>query len=150
MRSDESANTGSGFRKVWTLERARLDGPPTSGQVWTDRNTCVGCGGFSVVARSMPSGFSVWAGNFNELDFGEGFIASNGGLDGYVRKYDPWGNLMWQKVLRGSGDERVYGVEADSDGAVFVYGTFSAPFTVDTLGVSPVSTWSSFIVKLAP
>jgi hypothetical protein len=50
--------------------------------------------------------------------------------DGFITKFDPNGNIVWSTFLGGPGYERVYGIEVDEQGFVYVAGRAGAGFPV--------------------
>ena len=47
---------------------------------------------------------------------------SGGGVDAFVAKFDPTGDLVYCTYLGGSGDDRAFGIAVDSAGAVYITG----------------------------
>ena len=69
-----------------------------------------------------------------------GLPASAGGDDGFVRKYDLNGNLIWSFRIGGTGDDRIHGIEIDPNTnnvliTGFVTGSFASN-AVDFQGAS--------------
>ena len=60
---------------------------------------------------------------------------SSGVWDGFVRKYDASGNLLWDRLVETSSHDHAYGVSADADGNVYVAG--------DTGGVMGIARYGS-------
>lgn len=51
-----------------------------------------------------------------------------GGIDGWVRQYDRYGNLLWSKQFGTAGDDLVYGIAANNSVAVFIVGSTTGAF----------------------
>jgi hypothetical protein len=49
-------------------------------------------------------------------------LTSQGGQDGFVAKYDPAGNLLWSRQLKGTGNEYFQKLVADPSGGVTLVG----------------------------
>lgn len=60
------------------------------------------------------------------VDFGGQQLTSQGGVDGYVVKYDPAGNLIWARQIGGADSEDGYAIAVDGVGNVYVTGTISS------------------------
>ena len=63
------------------------------------------------------------------VNFGAGTVASAGGADLFVAKYDAGGAHQWSRTFGGAGDDYGYGIAVDSSGNPTVTGTFQ--LTVD-------------------
>lgn len=65
------------------------------------------------------------AGHFRGgLDFGDGAISYVGGVDVFLAKLDPSGNLLWKRGYGSGLDETVGGLAVDGEGGVVLVGTF--------------------------
>jgi hypothetical protein len=94
---------------------------------------------------------------FDTVDFDPGTgvnnIVSNGGLDIYILKLDPAGNLVWVKTIGGPDDDHGKAISIDGSGNVLVCGWFknTADFNPGT-GTSNLtatgSTFDAFVLKL--
>ena len=65
----------------------------------------------------------VAVGFSNDKSFGTGDrtgVASKGGIDAIIVKYDNAGNIAWKKNFGGDGDDYFCGITAESDGVVVV------------------------------
>ncbi len=49
----------------------------------------------------------------------------NGGTDIFIIRVDPFGNVLWNQILGGSGDESVSTVRQTSDGGFLICGTLN-------------------------
>ncbi len=82
-----------------------------------------------------PNGNVFVTGCFKEeADFGGGPMASTGGKDIFLVKFDPSGNHLWSGAFGGTGDDEGLDVIVDQAGNVIITGQFSE--TVDFGGGS--------------
>jgi hypothetical protein len=82
----------------------------------------------SAVAIAMDASGGVYvAGNTNGRIPNQtgGFEPSAGGVDVFVRKYDPAGNALWTRQFGSAGADQVSGVAANASGEVYVTGDTS-------------------------
>ena len=85
--------------------------------------------------------------DFPEVDAAFSF---SGGVDAFVVKLDPSGNVLLSTCLGGTGDDRATTIGLDADGNVYVAGTTTSAL-FDGVPLSGRSANSDgFIVKLAP
>ena len=97
------------------------------------------------IVKFDPAGRTVWSHQFGTVDEdyamavvldGNGYpivagetagllagAASAGGLDGFVREYDPAGNVIWTRQFGSKGDDYAVGAAVSPAGAVLVAGT---------------------------
>jgi hypothetical protein len=47
----------------------------------------------------------------------------NGGADIFIIRIDPFGNMLWNQIIGGNGDESVSTVKETSDGGFLICGT---------------------------
>lgn len=59
------------------------------------------------------------------------YSASTGGVDGFVQKLDPSGNLLWAKTLGGTGDDYLMDLRISNTSDIVGTGYFSATCNVD-------------------
>lgn len=119
---------------------------------WASSGTGNGTVEGSTVATDASGNIYV-SGYFtsNTLTIGA-FTLQNEGLsftDGYLAKYDPWGNVLWAQRFGGSGNDRGTSVTTDKEGNVFLTGFFYSPkigFGPDTL-INAGNVGDIFIVK---
>jgi hypothetical protein len=77
-------------------------------------------------------------------------LLSQGGADLLVIKYDPAGRELWARGLAGNSDEVIYGLAADSAGAVHVTGYFSSsPLTIGVTNLFWNGSYDAFAAKLS-
>jgi hypothetical protein len=104
-------------------------------------------------AASSGSNF-VLVGFFDDtIDFGGTAMpitASGGGLDGWVAKLDPNGDGVWAVRFGGPGDDRELHAAVDSNGDVYVAGSYTTQivFGTYTLNVAGGTGTDHFLVKL--
>jgi hypothetical protein len=68
-----------------------------------------------------------------------------GGLDAFLSKYDPDGNLLWTRQLGTAEEDVSYGVAAAASGSVFIGG-----YTAGSLGGPNAGDYDAFVVRLLP
>jgi hypothetical protein len=81
-------------------------------------------------------------------------LTSNGGIDAFVQKLDPSGNLLWAKSFGGTSNDYGYAVTVDASGNVYTIGEFlgTADFDPGT-GTNNLSSNGGpdvFVQKLSP
>lgn len=81
------------------------------------------------------AGNSYVAGSFNSptISFGSGTLASAGGDDLFIVKYDRDGFVLWSTGAGGMGSETAFGISADQSGNYCVAGSYSS----DTIRLGP-------------
>lgn len=77
------------------------------------------------------------AGFFREtVDFDPGpdsvSFVSEGGMDGYVSKFDPRGNLLWARQIGGTGEDDVDELHVAADGSLYISGRFQGTVDFDS------------------
>ena len=109
---DVSGNHGSDDYWVVKLNSAgNIEWQKCIGGSYTD----IAC----FIQQTSDGGFIVagWT------DSNDGDVSGNhGGIDFWVVKLNSSGDIIWQKCLGGSGDDRVYSVQQTSDGGFIVAG----------------------------
>lgn len=74
---------------------------------------------------SYSTGRSIAVDGSNNVYIG-GYATSAGNTDAIVLKLDSSGNVLWQKRIGGTGDDRVYGISLDSSNNLYAVGTQSS------------------------
>jgi hypothetical protein len=106
------------------------------------------------LAVDATTGEFVTAGYFaGSVDFGGGTLASAGGNDAFVARYDSSGGHTWSRRWGSTAEDKAYGVAVDRLGDVVVTGMFTN--NVDFGGgaltnVGGVLSGDIFLVKLSP
>ncbi|HEV7863803.1 MAG TPA: SBBP repeat-containing protein [Acidimicrobiia bacterium] len=93
-------------------------------QLWARQFGTVG-EDYALVVNLDPAGHPILAGETSGLIAG---AAAAGGLDAFVRHYDPDGNVVWTRQFGSESDDYAVGLATAPTGDVFVVGT-----TVGTL-----------------
>lgn len=96
------------------------------------RDVCVDkAGNVYMVGGTASTNFPVTPGSYQQQQNTTGTdIGSGGYCDGFVAKFSPAGNLIWCTYLGGPNYDRVYGVEVDDAGHVYVAGRAGPGFPV--------------------
>jgi hypothetical protein len=82
----------------------------------------------------------------NSVDFGGGSIASAGGSDAFLAKYNSSGAHVWSQALGGTGNDEGMSVDVDALGNVYVAGWFVG---TANFGGAPIVSKGSLDVFLA-
>ena len=99
---------------------------------------------------AMDSGGNVYViGQYSDsVTIGHTTLTSVGSTDAFVAKYDTSGTFQWARSIGGQLSDNGYGIATDSDGNVYVTGTYSGTATFK-LGTTLTSVGSSdaFVAK---
>ena len=92
---------------------------------------------------------------YDTSSFNTTILASHGGYDGYVAKYDTSGNVLWAKTFGGAGNDYIGHSAVDASNNVYITGTFKSTsiyFTpTDSLvKMSPAAISNSYLAKFDP
>ncbi|MDB6123035.1 MAG: hypothetical protein JWQ71_2028, partial [Pedosphaera sp.] len=93
--------------------------------------------GFAIAADA--AGNSYITGNFFSptAAFGGGITLTNTGEnDVFVAKYDPSGNPLWARQVKGASDDFGYGIVVDAAGNSYVNGTFQSAIATFATGIT--------------
>ncbi len=96
------------------------------------------------------SGNTYVTGGFSSssITFGSTTLTNHGGIDFYLVKYDPSGNVLWAKGATGTSNEGGNNITLDASGNVYVVGTFnSSSLTFGTTAIALHGYDDIFIVK---
>ena len=110
--------------------------------------------GFSVMVDSSGNTYtSGWFAGTADFDPGTGVynLTSRGDYDIFVTKLDPSGNFVWAKQMGGTGDDKSYANSIDTNGNVYVEGSFSGTANFNpggTYNLTAKGSYDGFIVKL--
>lgn len=130
------------------------------------RDVCADtAGNVIVVGGTASANFPTTAGAYNRA-FNAGVSAPGpgtgafGNCDGFITKFDRSGKLMWSTFLGGAAYDRIYAVEVDAQGFVYVAGRAGPGFPVTAgafqqsfAGTSSPSNYGNqngFVAKLSP
>ena len=102
-----------------------------------------------------PSGNTYATGVFDgwmNFPSATGSLPCLGNFDVFLIKYDPSGNVIWQRSAGGTDWDRVYGISCDASGNIYICGNFQSPtmtFGTITLNNSDPSSTSedAFLAK---
>ncbi len=95
-----------------------------------------------------PQGSAFVAGSFRgTASFGATSLTSSGDLDGFIARYTPEGTLKWVKNLGSSGADQASAVAADSNGNVYVAGSFSGTVNFGSSSLTSNGAEDIFLVK---
>ncbi|MBG87392.1 MAG: hypothetical protein CMO80_10885 [Verrucomicrobiales bacterium] len=93
----------------------------------------------------------VIAGVFQSTSIGLANVITNqGGIDGFVAKYNTSGTLMWNQSLGGPGNEAALNLALDASGNIFVGGEFNSILSAGALQLtrSANSVQDGFVARL--
>jgi hypothetical protein len=127
--------------------------PLTGTCIWARHfgGVIVGADGATTAAiKEDKNGNVIAVGTFKgTVNFGGGSVASDGGQDAFIVKYDSSGSYVWGRTIHGAGNEYATGVGLDSAGNLIVVGNFGG--TANFLGVSLTagSQGDVFVMKLS-
>ena len=95
------------------------------------------------------SGNCVITGDFysSDLTFGNTILSKIGEQDIFVVKYDPNGNLLWDKTVGGSAYKFAISTSADISGNIIMAGYFESSLTIGSTTLSSRGNYDIFIVK---
>ncbi len=96
------------------------------------------------------SGNTYVAGGYSSsnITFGTTTFTNTGGIDYFIAKYDPSGNVLWAKSATGVSNEGAYGLTIDATGNVYVVGTTnSSTLTIGSTALILHGYDDVFIVK---
>lgn len=75
-----------------------------------------------------PSRNIIMTGHFNsDMPIGGGTLTNQGGLDGFLAKFNPNGQLLWVQQIGGTGDQLGHRVISDAGGFIYLNGRYDSP-----------------------
>ncbi len=77
-------------------------------------------------------------------------FASAGGVDGFVVKFNPTGDVLWAQQVLGSGTDAAYGVAVDAVGTSYVTGIAGSNLFIGEELKPTSSDINIFFAKFAP
>ena len=80
-------------------------------------------------------------------DFGNFNLSNKGFNDIFIAKYDPKGNCLWAKSAGGKGPDIGNGISTDSEGYMYIIGTFSTTADFGDFNLSGKGQENIFIAK---
>jgi hypothetical protein len=84
----------------------------------------------------------------DSVTIGSTTLDSEGSNDAFVAKYDTSGTVQWAKNIGGTGSDTGYGIATDSDGNVYVTGTYAGSVTIGSTTLDSNSASNDgFVVK---
>ncbi|MGZ3749734.1 MAG: SBBP repeat-containing protein [Bacteroidia bacterium] len=108
----------------------------------SSNGVCMDANGNTFVTGSYSS---------STITFGSTTFTNTGGLDMFLVKYDPAGNVLWAKSGKGVSNEGGYNVAVDPSGNAYVVGTYnSSTFVLGTTTLTLNSYDDIFILKYDP
>ena len=94
-------------------------------------------GGYIIAGASLSSNTGTLAG-----------VINNGFIDGMIIRLDANGNIVWQKLLGGTDEDRAFCIEETSDGGFIVTGSSNSSNTGTLTGVTSNGMTDVWIFKL--
>jgi hypothetical protein len=93
---------------------------PSGGVLWTKQfGTGGGPAGTVALALAVDKNDNVYLGGYTALEL-DG--TSAGGVDAFLRKYSPSGDVTWARQFGTSSEDGAYGLSTDANGDVYVAG----------------------------
>lgn len=77
-------------------------------------------------------------------------IKSKGQSDMFVAKYSPSGNINMLKTYGGKGNDQPIGIGRDTEGNIYLAGTYTDRLRLGDQTLKPVGTYSAFASKFSP
>jgi hypothetical protein len=91
--------------------------------------------GYSIASDATGNVYVV--GQFaSQISFGSQQLSSRGGLDGYLLKLSPGGDILWAKQFGGTGDDHLGGVSLGRSDQLFFCGRFQGDARIDGFTVT--------------
>jgi hypothetical protein len=103
---------------IFLLAIARVSGNTTL--TWS--TFLGGAGSDEIFGTTLDAVGNVYVAGYSTVGWGSPVNAFSGGVDGFVAKLDPSGNIVWTTFLGGAGTDEALGVTVDSIGNVYVTG----------------------------
>ena len=116
-------NAGSGTRDICVVKY------DTSGNVLWARSIGSAANDFPFHIINDVSGNVIVTGSFMgaNLTIGSTTFNNAGGVDIFLVKYDPFGNILWASSAGGVDYDYGFGLASDSSGCIYLTGYFSSP-----------------------
>ncbi|RYY43906.1 MAG: hypothetical protein EOO06_19015 [Chitinophagaceae bacterium] len=102
---------------------------------------------FTAAQQTADGGYIVTGSTFSSNSGTLTGVNTNGSEDGWIAKLDAAGTLLWQKLMGGSGQEKLACVQQTADGG-YVFAGYSASSNTGTLiGVTNNGSYDVWVVK---
>jgi hypothetical protein len=136
---------------AWDIFLAKFDGD--GNHLWSKRfgdSNDQRAGG--IACDAMTGAVVLASSSRGTVDFGGGPLASAGGFDIMVAKFDASGNHQWSKRFGDSSDQFIHGLAVDSSGNTVVAGSLEGSVNFGDPAGSLTSAGSEdvFVAKLSP
>ncbi|HXT41403.1 MAG TPA: hypothetical protein VN887_15465, partial [Candidatus Angelobacter sp.] len=90
--------------------------------------------------------YSVGSFSSGDSDFGGAILASRGGYDGFVAKFDPLGNLVWVKQAGGTQYDIAFGIGLDVAANCYIAGVRDGSASFDSIQMADVGFNTTFFL----
>jgi hypothetical protein len=81
------------------------------------------------------------------VSFGNISLTEAGGIDGFITKFDTYGNAVWAKQISSGGYDAGYSIKFDASGSLYVTGAFSNTASFGTTSLTSDGGNDIFIAK---
>ena len=116
---------GLGSGDIFT---AKLD--PLGNVLWAKQAGGSELDGGNEIAIDSSDNALIIANTYGSVTVGNTLLNYQGGMDTFIVKYDPDGNVLWAQQIAGSGDEQGRGISPDKQGNVLSLGEFTGTITI--------------------
>ncbi len=98
--------------------------------------------------KSDKNGGCYVCGIYNDTSFfGNDTLISSGLKDGYLTHLNANGDFLWSKRFGGIGNDFAKGISVDSDGNVYVCGSFEGAITFNGNSIGSINQYGAIIIK---
>lgn len=104
----------------------------------------------TAIAADSHNGVYVFGSFSGSINADGQMLASAGGSDIYLIKYDTSGNLQWAKRFGGTANEEAQGLKTDKSGNLVITGNFEGSITFGATTLTSTGASDVCIVKLQP
>ncbi len=127
---------------------AKLD--PNGNTLWAKRFGGTGAQYGQSLAVDAQGNVTLIANGFNTMDFGGGVLTSAGDYDMFLARFDPAGNLFWQKRFGGVSADIGQNIAADALGNLVFTGKTDGPIDFGGGALVAAGSLDAIVVKLDP